>query len=144
MKDEHATSLGEKLRARVLSHVPEQAVNAVTLMGKTVDQIRKSVTKGMVGLGNLQNYPMATDAESVTGTATNRYTTPQGVQKFIEGSFSRIRGDEGDMVYLDDVGFDSFIPGKSLSFLSVVTTDAELQTMLNVQEKMAVVFNSWK
>lgn len=144
MKDEHATSLGEKLRARVLSHVPEQAVNAVTLMGKTVDQIRKGITKGMVGLGNMQNYPMATDAESVTGTATNRYTTPQGVQKFIEGAFSRIRGDEGDMIYLDDVGFDSFIPGKSLSFLSVVTTDAELQTMLNVQEKMADVFNSWK
>lgn len=144
MKKERASFLGAKIRERVLEYVPENAINALTLTGKTVDQIRKSITKGMVGLGNLQNFPMASDAESVAGTATDRFVTPAGAQKFIEGAFSRIRGDEGDMVFLDDVGFDSFIPAKSLSFISVVTTDAELQTMLNVQEKMADVFNSWK
>ena len=144
MNKDHGKALGERLREQILTSIPDAAVNAVTITGKTIAQVRQAVTKAMIGLSNIQNYPMASDAEAVAGTATNRYITPAGTRKFIEGAFSRIRGDEGDMIYLDDVGFDSFIPSKSLGFLAVVSTDAELTTMLNAQEKMADVFNSWK
>lgn len=34
------------------------------------------VTKAQVGLGNVENYPVATQAEALAGTATNRYMTP--------------------------------------------------------------------
>lgn len=35
-----------------------------------------NTTKAQVGLGSVPNYPAATDAEGVTGTATNRIMTP--------------------------------------------------------------------
>lgn len=35
-----------------------------------------NVTKTQVGLGNVQNYPVASDAEARDGTAVNRYMTP--------------------------------------------------------------------
>jgi len=42
------------------------------------------VTKAQVGLGNVLNYGIATDAQMVTGTADNLYTTPKGVRAAIE------------------------------------------------------------
>src|SRR5690606_21784694 len=36
-----------------------------------------SVTKEQVGLGNVENFPVATQAEAEVGTATNRYMTPE-------------------------------------------------------------------
>ena len=42
------------------------------------------VSKSQVGLGNVANYGIATDAEMVTGTADNLYTTPKGVRAAID------------------------------------------------------------
>lgn len=36
-----------------------------------------SVTKAQVGLGSVENYPIATASEATLGTASNRYMTPQ-------------------------------------------------------------------
>lgn len=35
-----------------------------------------SVTKAQVGLGNVQNYPMASSSEAIAGSATDRYISP--------------------------------------------------------------------
>lgn len=37
-------------------------------------------TKAQVGLGSVENYPVASGAEATAGTATNRYMTPAGVR----------------------------------------------------------------
>ena len=42
------------------------------------------VTKSQVGLGNVPNYATATDAEALTGTATNKLITPKNLQTFYE------------------------------------------------------------
>ncbi|MGR7921936.1 phage tail-collar fiber domain-containing protein [Zobellella denitrificans] len=46
-----------------------------------------SVTKAQVGLGSVQNYPVATQAEAEAGTASNRYMTPLRVKQAI-GKFA--------------------------------------------------------
>lgn len=49
------------------------------------------VTAGQVGLGNVDNYATATQAEAEAGTATNRFMTPQrafqAIAKWVEGKF---------------------------------------------------------
>lgn len=62
---------------------PLRTADAInTLAGNLVNthEVRKdnphSVTKAQVGLGSVQNYPVATDTEARDGTATNRYMTP--------------------------------------------------------------------
>lgn len=39
-------------------------------------------TKGQVGLGLVENYPPATDAEAITATARNRYIVPANLKAF--------------------------------------------------------------
>jgi hypothetical protein len=41
-----------------------------------------NTTKDQVGLGLVDNYPTATNAETITGTATNRFVTPAGVRAY--------------------------------------------------------------
>lgn len=62
---------------------PLRTADAInTLAGNLVNthEARKdnphSVTKAQVGLGSVQNYPVATDAEARDGVAVNRYMTP--------------------------------------------------------------------
>ena len=43
-----------------------------------------SVTKAQVGLGSVENYGVADSTTTVTGTATNLYTTPAGVKAAIK------------------------------------------------------------
>lgn len=43
-----------------------------------------SVTKTQVGLGSVQNYGVATQAEAEAGTASNRYMTPQRTKQAID------------------------------------------------------------
>lgn len=42
-----------------------------------------AVTKEQVGLGNVQNYPMATDAEAAAGTARNRMMSPAATKALV-------------------------------------------------------------
>lgn len=41
-------------------------------------------TKGMLGLGNVQNFGVATDQEAIAGTSVTKYVTPRAVRKAIE------------------------------------------------------------
>lgn len=42
-------------------------------------------TKSQVGLGNVENYGVATNAESVAGIVTNKFTTPESMTLFRNG-----------------------------------------------------------
>ena len=43
-----------------------------------------SVTKTQVGLGNVDNYGTATQAEAEAGTATNKFMTPQRTKQYVD------------------------------------------------------------
>ena len=43
-----------------------------------------AVTKAQVGLSDVENYPVANEAELLEGTASNRYTSVLGVKKMID------------------------------------------------------------
>ncbi|MND13261.1 hypothetical protein D3C81_21730 [compost metagenome] len=49
-----------------------------------------AVTKTQVGLGSVLNYGVATNAQTITGTATNLYTTPAGVTAKVDDSIGKL------------------------------------------------------
>ncbi|MDT2675056.1 BppU family phage baseplate upper protein [Enterococcus dongliensis] len=56
------------------------------------------VTKTQIGLGNVDNYSTATQAEAEAGTATNKFMTPalvfKAIAKWVQGKFVSIAGNE--------------------------------------------------
>jgi len=63
----------------------------------TVDSVNNktgavTITKTDVSLGSVDNYSTASQAEATTGTATNRFMTPQGVRYFVEDGTYTIDG----------------------------------------------------
>lgn len=43
-----------------------------------------NTTKHQVGLGNVENYPVATEAEAIAGIETQKYVTPFGVKRHVD------------------------------------------------------------
>lgn len=63
----------------------------------TVDSVNNktgavTITKADVSLDSVSNYSTASQAEATTGTATNRFMTPQGVRYFVEDGTYTIDG----------------------------------------------------
>lgn len=63
----------------------------------TVDSVNSktgavTITKVDVSLGSVDNYATTSQVEATTGTATNRFMTPQGVRYFIEDGTYTIDG----------------------------------------------------
>lgn len=143
MKQESLERLAQTMREQMASSQAYLADNATLFTGKTIEQLRAGVTKAQVGLGKLQNLPKAVLAAIQQGLATG-YSTPADVKTHVDFRLKGFSGEAGDSFFLNDNGFSSFIPGKFYEQLAFVTTQAELDTMLNVEEKMADVFNSWK
>ncbi|MDT2598075.1 hypothetical protein P7D39_13830, partial [Enterococcus dongliensis] len=56
------------------------------------------VTKTQIGLGNVDNYSTATQAEAEAGTATNKFMTPalvfKAIAKWVQGKFVSTTGSE--------------------------------------------------
>ncbi|MDT2648023.1 BppU family phage baseplate upper protein [Enterococcus dongliensis] len=56
------------------------------------------VTKTQIGLGNVDNYSTATQAEAEAGTATNKFMTPvlvfKAIAKWVQGKFVSTTGNE--------------------------------------------------
>jgi len=136
--------LGEQIGKQLGDIPPLSSTNSQTLEGNTPEAIRAGVTKAQVGLGSVQNYPTAASAAAIAGADNASFDTLSGANARIVNDLSRLTGSAGDMFFLTDALFSSLVSGASLNFLSVIATDAELTTMLNTQEKMADVFNSWK
>lgn len=70
---------------------PERVKQAIDVIGGGLvsahadqDDNPHNVTKDQVGLGSVGNYPIASTAEAVAGTASNRYMSPQRVREAIE------------------------------------------------------------
>lgn len=70
------TELGKK-------ETPEGAQAKVDAHANRTDNPH-GVTKAQIGLGNVQNYGIATQAEAEAGTATNKYMTPERTKQAID------------------------------------------------------------
>lgn len=59
-----------------------------------------SVTKDQVGLGNVQNYTVATQAEAEVGTSTSKYMTPQRTKQAIDAlqAVKSVNGQTGEVI----------------------------------------------
>lgn len=138
------TRLGEAIKEVVRVTPSNKADSTVTVGGKTETEVRQTATPASVGLGSIQNFPPPTLQEAQAGVATNRYSNTSGVDEYSKVATAHLKGSDGDCFFLNDVTLAGFLPARSMGFLSVVTTQAELDTMLSVEEKMGDVFNSWK
>ncbi|MDO7787506.1 tail fiber protein [Desulforamulus aquiferis] len=69
-------------------------VNSVTSVANKTGAV--ALTKSDVGLGNVENYSIATQAESEAGTVTNKYMTPQRTKQAIAAQTANLGG--GDML----------------------------------------------
>lgn len=136
--------LGDNIKDKTTLFPPIAAADSGALAGLSVDEVRAQVNKSTIGLSYLQNYPAATSGWALAGATNAAYQTTESAAVQVKARAALAPGETGDMYFLDGSGFGGLVPGKALSFLSVVTTDAELNTMLSTQEKMADVFNSWK
>jgi len=65
-------------------------VNKVTSVAGKTGAI--TLAKADVGLGSVQNYGIATEAENIAGTTDIKYTTPGGIRDFVEGGTYTIDG----------------------------------------------------
>lgn len=135
--------LADAMRAQ-LEAVPASVADSARLFaGKTIAQWRATITKAQIGLANLQNLPMATPAQ-VTSGSDQGYASVLDVRTHADARLANFFGEADDCFFLNEPGFSNFGAGRFYEQLAFVTTQAELDTMLNVEEKMADVFNSWK
>lgn len=65
------------------------------IQAKTPAQVSALVTKATIGLGNLNNWPLAEDSEHVTGTNASKYATGTGAKVAIETEISSIHDAQG-------------------------------------------------
>lgn len=68
--------------------------------GKLVATQLPTLAKGNVGLGNVENYPIANDGEAVDDTVDNRYMTPRKTKLMID----QFGGDQLDNATATEVG----------------------------------------
>ena len=57
-------------------------VNTVTSVASKTGAV--TLVKGDVGLGSVQNYAIATEAENIAGTTNVKYATPKSIRDFVE------------------------------------------------------------
>ena len=129
------------LEALSLRRVPE-AGNAEHLNGKTPSQVMSQVTKISVGLGSVEDLPLATQAEAEAGVADNRLmraaSTKHTLNKFLELDSNEKGVCAG---YID--GAPKFKTHKLCHRLNVVSNQAEQDLVVTAKESFADVFNNW-
>lgn len=81
-------------------------------------------TKGMLGLGKVQNFGIATDAEAVEGTSITKYMTPRAVRKAIQFVTGDGGGTSTGLQYLTEVRNTS-APNDPVPVHGIVANGAE-------------------
>jgi hypothetical protein len=69
-----------------------------------------NVTKSQVGLGSVDNYPTASQAEAEAGTAANRFMTPQRTKQYVDTRLLndlKFRLNNGSLEFNDGTGWKS-------------------------------------
>lgn len=97
------------------------------------------VTKTQIGLGNVDNYSTATQAEAEAGTATNKFITPalvfKAIAKWVQGKFVSATGNEtilGTKNFKDGLQFNG-LPVQA-GMIEQAITDADRSDKTNVTD----------
>lgn len=75
-----------------------------------------AVTKSLVGLGSVENYPVANQAEAEAGLASNRFMTPQRVRQAIDSLALMPNDFSGSSQSLSGNGYQKFPGGLILQW----------------------------
>jgi len=134
-----------KFAARVLQalkiRTTPQASDAQLVNGKTTAQVRALVTKATIGLSNLTNGAVATQAEAEAAASAAVYMTPVSVNQLVNKQLvidNKVKG----------YAFSGFsgtqaAADKLCYRMNIVTNATEQTTVQNYKESFATVFNNW-
>jgi hypothetical protein len=91
-----------------------------------VDGTSTAVTAAAVGLGNVENHPVASQAEAEAGTATNRYMTPERTKQAITAQRGNVVPDPGvnGVVVRTALNASGVVTGSATDFVRVNGTSA--------------------
>lgn len=136
-----------KFAARVLAKLQARTVPVATntqlLNGKTVAQVQSLVTKTIVGLSQVENVPVATQAEAEAGTEQTRTLTPARLSQAVAALLAPDQKVKGDVLSGFSASSGS-ITDKLCYRLNVIDDATQLATVQNYTESFANVFNNWK
>ena len=100
-----------------------------------------SVTKTQIGLGNVQNYEIATSAQAKAGTATNVYMTPKLTQENFDSNMvvrhmasDEFRNAKSGEAYLTRIGDIVILNGRMNTLDSANSSDNAFIDVLNIPE----------
>lgn len=138
--------LAQQIRAAAGRVKAAKTQNADRVAGYNVAGLRALVTRSSIGLDQVPNvgYSPLNNNGADDDTDATTLVINERVYRSFKKPYSVLHGTDGQFLWLDGIDWSSLVPSNSLKFTSVVTTEAELQTLLSTEEKMSDVFNSWK
>lgn len=151
-----------KIKQKILARVPPSTPDSEKLNGLTPDEIRAGVTKGMVGLDKIVNFPMTNRANNVlVANPAQGYCSPGGLDELINTGSRIVSRAQGETVANapPEIGmalcFTELVPGSNsakmqqwrarrfLERLNVVSDQAGYDITVAAKESFADVFNNW-
>ena len=84
VNDKYITASGLSLAISTQTASATTHINTVNSSSPLGSNNPHNVTKAQIGLGSVENYPIASTAEAQAGSANNRYMTPLKVKQAIE------------------------------------------------------------
>lgn len=120
------------------------APNSLTAGGLTAAQLAAQMPKSDYGLGNVENYTVATDAEMRAGTATNKYVECTRAKERIDLAMEPLENyiTDGAILYGDDtaegVGWDTYC-----KTMFIAESDSEVEHAKTMEQSFSDVFNGW-
>lgn len=129
------------LEALSLRRVPE-AADTERLNGKLPSAVFGQVTKATVGLSNLENLNVPTQAEAEAGTSNAAMCTPKSVAQYMDKRLELESSEKGVCAgYID--GTAKFKTSKLCYRLNVALNQADQDAVQTAKESFASVFNDW-
>lgn len=133
-----ATRFLEVLNGRQVPETPDSE----RLNGKTPEQVLAQVTKTTVGLSQLTDSGIATQAEAEAGVVDTALATPLSVKQYMDKRLELDSNERGvNAGYID--GTQKFKTSKLCRRMNVVSNQQEQDLVVNAKESFADVFNNW-
>lgn len=130
--------LTELVKAKAASRTVPFADDVDTVGGLTATQVRTGTTKAHVGLANLRNLPVATNAQMLDPNDNGCLVTPQLYHYFMSQYLPLAPAGQ---VYMG-VG-NKQVPYPPLTRMAIVQDGKEFLDAQSTEESFADVFNSW-
>lgn len=134
--------LGDTIIASIKNRKAPSVQNSQTVGGMTPEQIAALATKQSVGLGNLENFPVATQAVAEAGTSQAHLMTCFSVNQTFTKQTSIDNKVKGNVF----TGFNANGSAGSTKLcyrMNICENEAEMNAVMNAKESFADVFDNW-